>query len=183
MSAYYYLVSSLPGLVLGHPPVISSDVFLAICAQQLTPHDHRELELVWQGRAGEAASAFARAWHDVETQLRNAVARARAGLYGTEARAWVRSHQGWVVQLEKMVAEAFARPDPLEREQALDRARWQMAGELCALTPFGLESVLAYAVRLQIVTRWAAFDVEQGWRRMDGWINELEKQAQESTYE
>ena len=115
--------------------------------------------------------AFAAAWRDSETQLRNAVALARAERLGkdpADARKWLRRHSGWSVELETGVTAAFAQPDPLARHLALQRLRWDRAGALAGLSPFSVEAFLAYALRLSILVELAAgADADAGLRKLN----------------
>jgi hypothetical protein len=69
--------------------------------------------------------------------------------------------------VEKAVTDAFAKPNPLERELTLDRCRWQLADDLALRAAFGLSAVLAYAVKLQIAARWAGLKDEPGRQRVE----------------
>ena len=159
---YSYLVSSLPTLALGEPIPYTPEEFRFHCTGALSRGDLEELGRVLDGRAGEGTSAFARAWHGIETQVRNATARQRAAARGIEARSYLREHPGFDAYVEKGVAEAFAKPNPLERELALERLRWGALEDLARKEPFGLSAVLAFAVRLQIAARWAGLTPEAG---------------------
>lgn len=176
----YYLVASLPTLVLGDPAPLDAAAFLAACANLLCAEEMAEATLMIEGRAGESASAFAKDWLRVDTQLRNAVARVRAGQRSTEARPYLRDHEGYDVSLEKAVTDAYTRPDPLERELFLDRYRWQRLEELVLAEPFGFAAVLAYALKLRMVLRWAGLNDEAGAARLTELLKELEKTEQKT---
>ncbi len=164
--SHYYIVASLPLLKLGETPPVSREYFLAACAV-LPEEEQREVALVAAGRCAEGHSDFCRQWLPKETQLRNAVARQRGARRGVEAAPFLRDHTGFDVSVEKEVQDAFARPDALERELALDRCRWRLLDELAQPAPFSLAAVLAFAVKLQLAWRWAELKDEEGRARLD----------------
>jgi hypothetical protein len=164
---YYYLAASLPTLVLGDPPPVSMEVFLVSSATVLSPQDQVELDLLLAGRAAEGSSRFARQWQAVDTQLRNAVARLRGQRLGQDVKAYLHEHEGYDVSLQKGVTDAFTKPNPLERELALDRCRWSRLDDLAGQAPFGLSAILAFAVKLQITERWTTLLEDVGKERVE----------------
>lgn len=169
---YYYLVASLPLPVLGDPPPMTVEDFCTRSATVLEEEDRRELDLVLEGRSGEGASTFARKWHALDTQIRNALARVRAGRRSVDAAAYLRDHEGFVVSIEKAVTDAYTKPNPMETERAIDRCRWTLLNDLAREEPFGLSAVLSFAVRLQIASRWAGLVIETGGQRVDELIED-----------
>lgn len=128
-----------------------------------------------QGRS-IAGNAFAAAWAARETQLRNAVARFRAARLSVDSQAFQRDHAGFDVGLAQVVTDALAQNTPLEREQALDRGRWRIADELALADPFGLGTVLAFAVKLRIAERWAGLTEAAGQRKVEDFTEVMTKQ-------
>ena len=116
--SYFYLVASLPTLSPDVAPPFGSEEFRLHCQGVLSMGDLEDLRLVLEGRARDGVSEAARKWGNLDTQVRNAVARARAGRYGQDPRSYLQDHEGFDVSLEKGVAEAFSRPNALEREEA-----------------------------------------------------------------
>lgn len=160
---YYYLVASLPQLRMGDPAPMSVESFRALCREHLSPADFSALESVLD-ETGEipCEHPFAVAWRNAGRQIRNAVARQRGARLRRDASPYIRPHDGFDVWVETSVAEAFQRPDPLERQRAIERVAWDLAGELAAGEPFGSAVVLAYGLRLRQVERWAAMDGTAG---------------------
>lgn len=166
----YYLVASLPTLALGEPPSWPPGEMIARCASMLDDAQLAELRLVLDGRESEAASEFARRWLHADTQLRNAVARVRAARHSLEAQPYLREHEGFDVSLEKGVTDAYAKPNPLERALELDRLRWKLLDSLVLDEPFSFAAVLAWAVKLRMVERWAALTEEEGRKRFEALV-------------
>ena len=168
--ALEYFLASLPALSFGAQPPLDLDALFA-AADGKVPADAIECaRSLTAGGIGDDG-AFAAAWRDSETQLRNAVALARAERLGkdpADARKWLRRHSGWSVELETGVTAAFAQPDPLARHLALQRLRWDRAGALAGLSPFSVEAFLAYALRLSILVELAAgADADAGLRKLN----------------
>jgi len=156
----YYLIASLPTLSLDEPAPLTAAGFVDACRGQLASPDAAAAEALVAGTP--AAHPFVVAWHDKDTQLRNAVARRRAARHGTDATRWLHPAAGCDVWLETRVDEAFQETDPLDREKALDRLRWQAVETLQGPDPMTLSALFAYAVKLAIVLRWSAYDEQAG---------------------
>lgn len=174
---FYYFVASLPALKLGEPPPLGLAEFRAEAARLLPPDAVAELEAVLAGDRGATRSGLADCWFDAETQLRNAVATVRAGRRGVEAGPYLRAHRGYSASLEQAVTEAFGKPHPLEREWALEAQRWNVADDLSRTTPFGLEAVLAYGLKLRMAERWAALQDDAGRAALQEAVQQVRERA------
>ena len=160
--SYYYLVASLPSLTLGEPPTLTAERFQFNCTGVLSDEDMHELGRVLEGRGDEGRTVFSRSWHSMDTQLRNAIAAQRASATGRDASSFQKGHAEYTTQIDRALAEAFAKQNPLERELAVDHCRWQLLDQLGDAEPFGLAVVLAYALKLQLAERWAGLSEEIG---------------------
>lgn len=158
---YTYLVSSLPTLVMGNPPPFRGDDFLFRLQGVLPDFERAQVAAILAGNP-VGGSPFAEAWQSRETQMRNAIVRARASVQNLDARGMLRGHPGFDVSVSTAVVNAFAKEDPLERELDLDRCRWHLAEELAWPDMFGFGAVLAFAVKLRIVSRWADMNDKTG---------------------
>jgi len=158
--SHWYLVSSLPVLRLGGKPPMNVDAFRAACVGHLSDDGISAVEAILgnsEPPVGEASG-----WWNSEVQLRDAVVRVRAKKRGADASSFLKPYEGFSVTLEKKVTDAFARPNPLEQELALDEARWVLADEIALTAPFGFLGVLAFAIKVRIAERWAGLDEETG---------------------
>lgn len=166
---HWYLVASLPYLRFGEKPPVNCAAFLAACTGRLAEEDVAVLQAALDNRCSPD-SEVARRWWNGEVELRNAVVRVRARSRGTDPASFIRLHSGFSVSIEKMVTDAFARTNPLEREAELDRARWVQADDLALTAPFGFAAVFAFAVKLRIAERWAGLDEEAGRKNVEEMI-------------
>jgi hypothetical protein len=155
---------------IGDEPPFSTEGYVDACSQWVTGREAEILRKVLLDAPDIAPCPLCEAWNNIETQLRNAVARQRAHKLGVDAREYLQPHDGFSGTIEAMVTDAFTRNDPVELEQELDRARWQMAVELIGLDPFAFEKVLAYGIQLKIVERWNRMDVHAGKEKLEAVI-------------
>ena len=133
---YDYIVSSLPALSFELPAPLGWEQFVAACG----------------GVVPELG-----AWHDLETQLRNAMAEARGG------GKFKRPAEGCSLYWKNRVLAAFRETDPLLRETLLDRVWWDAAGELTSPSePLGIGALSTYAVRLKIALKRSKISVDAG---------------------
>ena len=170
--AYYALVASLPHLKIGDEAPFSTEVYVSQCAQWVTEHETRILEHILLGKyLGHGGGCpICKTWFDIETQLKNAVARHRGQRLGIDYKAYLQPHDGFSGEIEQLVTDAFTRNDPLEIEEEIDRARWQLAEELIGQDPFSFLKVLAYGIQLKIVERWNSMDVHVGKEKLEAVI-------------
>ncbi len=169
--AYYSLVASLPHLKIGDEPPFSTEEYIDNCAQWVTPHETRILEHILLGKYHGHGCPICKTWLDLETQLRNAVARHRGQRLGVDFKEYLQPHDGFSGEIEQLATDAFTRNDPLEIEEEIDRARWQLADGLAlGKDPFCFEKVLAYGIQLKIVERWNRMDVHTGKEKLEAVI-------------
>lgn len=175
--SYYYFAASLPSLQLdGELPFTFSN-FKALCQAHLTPAHSAQLNALDASESDSAAHPFVRAWRETDAQIRNAVARHRAARKNLDPTHFVRNEVPHDGRTEKAVADAFALKNPLQREQALDRFRWQQLDERSGFDMFSLESILAYGLKLRIVERWATLNEEDGRVRAEDLIEQRSKDS------
>lgn len=146
---------------------MSVEAFRAACIGHLSDDEIAAIEAALENREPEAGGMPAVQWWNGEVQLRDAVVRVRAKNRGTDASSYLKPHGGFSATIEKMVTDAFTRPDPMEQEMELDRARWILAEELCVMKPFNFAAVLAFAVKVRIAERWAAMGDDAGKEKVE----------------
>ncbi len=154
---YASIIASLPMLRFGEKPLLTVAQFRNAC-DLLTSDDAAELDALLVGRLDETHAEFTKRWINADTQLRCALARARAEAAGVEAAAARREYTGYDVMTVKAVEDALGAHDPLDAERFLDQRRWSLLDELSFGNEFDLAGVLAYAVKLQLAWRWASLD-------------------------
>jgi Protein of unknown function (DUF2764) len=159
---YYFLAASLPALSLDQPAPLTAQRFRALCDGQLAPGDAAGLAELDAPPDAPAHHPFVALWHAREAWLRNTIVRARAARLQSPAERWIRADSYADTFIQHGVHAALARPDPLEREMALDHLRWQVLDELAGFNPFAAAAILAYAIRLRLVERWTRLRAADG---------------------
>lgn len=131
-----YIVASLPTLAFGAPAPMTRERFEETTGGVTPPP----------------------AWTDLDTQLRNALAEARAG-----SDRFRRPAAGCSLYWKKRVFDAYAEKDVARREELLDRVWWDAAGELTdPVSPLGKGALATYAVRLGIALKRGLISEDAG---------------------
>ena len=176
--AYYFLAASLPDLSLGEAPPITGAAFLGACEDIVSERELEDLRHIIEGEPEKAGHPFVREWLSRETLLRNEIAEARAAKLGVEADVFLRYTEFHEPYSAAAVAAIMggqedsreARRGPQDREMALDRLRWETLGEMAVFAPFGIEAILAFALKLNMALRWAKLDEKKGWDAVNGFL-------------
>lgn len=116
-----------------------------------------------EGRPEEARHPAAQWYVARDTQLRSALARARAQRAGVDPQRHQRSFSGYDAQIDEVVGQAM-NSGPLERTLMLDRLRWLLLDQLVGPDTFAAAAVFAYAFKLLLVERWQSLSEAEGLR-------------------
>jgi len=163
-----FLLSSLPVLELGSAAPFSVEEYRRRCdgVEGLSLSD---FDAVAAGVAG--SHPFTAAYANVLTEIKNATAALRASKWeGENIRLSERSYSGYHVNLHAKLADAMTLQNPLEREIALERARWQITEELSGIDYFSEAKLYAYIVKLQINNRLASLTEDAGKTAVENFI-------------
>jgi hypothetical protein len=149
---------------------MGAEAFRAACVGWLADDELAVIDAALEGREPKAGGTPAVQWWNGEVQLRDAVVRVRAKNRNTDASPFIQPHDGFSATIEKMVTDAFTRPDPLEQEMELDRARWSLIEELAVAEPFRFAAILSFAVKVRIAERWAGLDESVGQEKVEEFV-------------
>lgn len=175
---YYFLVSSLPHVSIGEPPAISFDKFAEICSEHLSKDDMSALNTIAGLKTIDSSHSFIKAWKEKETLLRNAIAKIRASRLNRDSSSCIKEVSSFDASIEKVAADAFAKPNPLEKELLIDKHRWHQLEELQGFNMFSSSAILSYAVKLKIAERWAALNRENAKATADDIVNRNPEHAE-----
>lgn len=164
---YYYFMASLPTVSLTGVPPLGLEVFLADARRLLDAELVATLEAALERGFEGMRGALGDRLRGAEVLLRNAIARTRAARRDEDATLYLKPARGYSAAVESVVAEAFGKPNPLERELVFERYRWELLEEWSRATPFGEGAVLAYATKLKMAHRWAQLNDEAGRARLN----------------
>ena len=109
--AYYSLVASLPSLQIGDEPPVTVEQYIENCAQWVTERETGILKAVLQNEPTASPCPLCKAWHNMETQLRNTVAKFRGQKLGIDFKEYLQPH--FIDDLKKLV-QLF--PDSRQKE-------------------------------------------------------------------
>ena len=145
-----FIVSSLPTLVFNAPVPLSWEKFCEA--------------------TGGGDVLIPATWHDLETQLRNAVAEARGG------ERFKRPADGCSLYWKNLVLACFQEKDVAKRDELLDRVWWDAAGELTPPSePLGPGALATYAIRLKIALKRSKISKDAGNASFDRLTSETKR--------
>ena len=153
MSSPSYLMASLPMIELGDVPPLTLEEFRHRCIGMLDESELNALDALLAGE--ECDDEFVTAYQAHEIQMKNVSGRLRAAAWGPEVRFMERSFPGYDVTFAKMIQDAFAKSNPMEKEQDIDKARFWLVDSLAGVGEGTVKHVYAYAIKLKICERWA----------------------------
>lgn len=173
---YFALKASLPMLLFDAAPPISSEEFLSCCeaflppdrmkflrALTLSPRELPEFEKDFKRAAIPSKkdirtddSRVMQLYSRWEISLRNTLARLRAAKLGQDPEANVVKYAAFDSAADTAARNAFSLTDPMEKELALDRARWDFLTGLEWSHAFNFEALCIYRCKLMILEKWAA---------------------------
>jgi len=169
--SYYYLVAGLPLLSLDQPVPFTPDEYFLSCEHLLSDSDRTDMQHILEGHPERCRNRLVKEWVARDTQLRSAIARARAARKRVEAYPYIREFSGYDAYSEKVAAEAMSEPNPLAREMNIDRFRWRLLDELSLADPFGAFTLFAFVIKLQMSAQWQKRTKDRGRDRVDELIH------------
>ena len=162
---YYYFIASLPYLSYGDTPPISSEEFREQCKGFLNKNDINltrycsyDPKLAVE-TVGSTGSAFLDFILMRERTLALTLANLRAAKLNRPSLGEL-AHD--MPRAEAMAKAVFEMEDPLEAELSMDRDRWAVLEEVVGIDLFGVNTVFAYLLKLQLLERKQRFNFPKG---------------------
>jgi hypothetical protein len=159
---YAYLVASLPTLTFGAEAPMTSAHFGAVCEGPLLPEHLADVRAILAGHPEQAEHPAARWYVARDTQLRSALARARAQRVGVDPQRYVRGFSGYDARTDEIVTQALNTANPLERALLIDQHRWWLLDQMVDAETFGVPAVFAYAFKLLLAERLQSLSESEG---------------------
>ena len=169
-----YFATTLPMLLFESAPPMSLEAFRESARSALSPVQVAVLSALADGTP--CAHPFVTTWRTFDTQLHNVVARARAAKLHADAAPYLQPCPELDISVERAIASAFQETNPLRREDALERIRFDKVHELVKFAPLTFDAILAYYLQLSIIHHRAKRNADQGRARRDGVIDALLQQ-------
>lgn len=162
---FTFLLAELPRLELNMPPPLSHEELAEHVEMALIPPRYQAVlaqgeNALSAGGSGKSASRIFREYQDFEVFLRQTIARKRAKEQGREV-AFEQSPE-YRHDIVLAVDSAAAIADPLERERAIDKLRWQAIEEISAGHELDFDALCAYKLKLDLLIRRRHRDREVG---------------------
>ena len=164
----YYFISTLPSLKATGEGAPKMSEFLARCHEALTEQECAMLtELSLCPPASPSADALGNAvvreWYGWQTAMRNAIVAFRARILKTDARKFLReeelnSYTGDLKRLGTVLEEKST----WKRQQGWEALQWAKLGELQPLNRFCFDTLVLYALKLQLLETHRRYSAESG---------------------
>ena len=170
MSSYYYLMAQLPFLTYEQKPPMSSSAFKALAGYFLTKGDAAFLpylsivpdNIIVTESAPSTGCVFIDEWKEWGRVFALNLAKQRAVKVHRENAASFEPpscpHDAAVAAVKAVTGEAT----PLEAEIQIDKTRWNTIDSLTGLNYFDRNHVYAYFLKLLLLERRQAFNVDIG---------------------
>ena len=184
---YYALKASLPMLMFDSAPPLSSTEFMERCEVWVKPDRMAVLRALTEipREAPKPSSRFLpdnrkamEHYRDWEIALRNALARLRAVRLGQDPESYLVPTDRYDSDAEAAARTAFNAADPLEKEKALDRARWDFLDGLEWKHTFDFSGLCIYRCNLLILEKWAARQTGDASANLDAAADRAEKASE-----
>ena len=180
MKQYYYLICSLPFIKQEEAPSINSGEFRRLFQEQVSAKDLQLLDAVSlvaiKDNPFPADSSAAR-WLELEKNLRKRLADYRAARK-SENTSRAMPKTGEVSDIDRGIQEAYAKPNPAEREKYFDSIRWHWLDELEFGHYFDVNKLFIYKLRLLIHEKWLSRKNEQGYQNFDRIVAAINDRSQ-----
>lgn len=175
MDNYVYLIAGFPDLILDFTnQKISAEQFMSDIRANCAKRDERLLDWLEFGFREEnlnnhfyravkgSRSHFLKEYFTFDHNLRIMQVAYLVKKYGIENRDNSASIDDTDFEESSSIASALEKENILEREQLLDKIRWDKISEITVFDYFNIEIVLAFLAKVKIVQRWCALDKTKG---------------------
>lgn len=173
MKQYYFLICSLPYIKLAETPLISIGEFRTLCKGQVSEKDMQLLDAVSllpvKDSPFSSSSAISQ-WQERDKTLRQRMAAYRTALK-SEKSGRSAPKTDLLSEIDRGIREAYTKPNPAEREKALDSIRWQWLDELELGHYFDINKLFIYKLRLLIHDKWLRRNNETGYGNFERIVN------------
>ena len=195
MGSYYYLMAQLPFLIYEQKPPMSSSAFKALVEPLLTESDVALMKCLSidpdpdsAGKEGPSymeslpstGCGFIDEWREWERSFRLNLSKHRAVKVRRDNVA-VAEPSPYPQDAAAAAARAVTgESSPLEAEIQIDKARWNAIDSFAGIDYFGINNIYAYFLKLLLLERRQAFNVETGFSEYKSLYSEIIENSQNS---
>lgn len=173
MAEHYYLISSLPMLSLDKGLPFSYAEFMKICKDHLSKAEYAELESAVLESSGDPKSPLMKKWKAYLEKVGDALKAQRTKKLGWNGGDIVQAGNDPV--LFERIQRAVEIMNPLEGEKEILAIYFDFLQSNSSLSPFSMDNLLLYALKLQILERLCSFDQEKGRAEFRRLFSDLQK--------
>ncbi len=165
---YYYMISSLPSLLLHKDPPFDIKTFLDMCKAQLKDSDFDILNssTLFKDDINNENIDILKRWYNWDKGLRNELVRLRAKKLGIKEEEFIRGNEADIYH-SKIALGVFQQDLPIKAENILNKERWKYLESLEFNHYFNIEILIVYFLKLQILYRISLFDEKKGRAQLD----------------
>lgn len=168
MAEYIYFAASLPSVWMDKPSPMTYEEFLLKAKEQLNHKDYLELEKAsFSHREGKASNRIVKDWDSFNYCFSEMLVEERAKKLGRGDCLEYKSRVPRDENLEKKAKEILSISDPLEAEKAILSQYFDFLSSHPVSSPFSLDALIIYGLKLQIKERASSFVEEKGRREFD----------------
>jgi hypothetical protein len=177
VASYFYFAATLPLLLYHEPPRLPLEAFLDAAKRLLSKADYEAVSTArldnfdLKAKISPIFSRFQR-W---EINLRNRLAAFRAAARREDGAPYQRRVTA-AVEADRAARNAFEAANPLQAEEILNKARWDLLSDLGNRHQFDREFFVVYALKLRILERKALLEREHGAARHAAVEADLDKE-------
>ena len=184
MREYFYLVSSLVTLSPDVKPLCTSDSFLELCRGQISGAEWNILaatKLIDDGtlKIDSDSTEVLRQYWSWDGNLRNLLLEVLTA-DGSGAK-YKRHEEGFFSETAGIKNEAFAKNNPLEREEFLFTARSNFLDELAQRHQFDFNVLVIYRLKLLLLEQRQKYHHESGVKNLENLVEELLNQRADAS--
>jgi hypothetical protein len=158
MPLLYALMAALPEPSLTASPALSTEDFLAACAEVMDAESLADVTRAVEGDVAQCTTRFCREYAAFQADVAAALALRRADRWNVDPRPYRSGALTADSVARRLATKTMDEDDPLKGERILDAGRMARAAELAGTDPFSLDALCAYGVRLALAWRWAGQD-------------------------
>ncbi len=172
MAKYYYFISSLPMLKMEEDPPFSYQEFLEKAKGLMKGKDYAEILSCSSSAEGEPHSTLMKKWKDYKVLVESTLVDQRARKLGLDdSRYKLKGKADGVLsdRIQKIVNEL----DPLQGEREVLSIYFDFLSSIPLQDPFSVETLMIYALKLELLERSRSFSQERGKNEFDRLFQKL----------
>lgn len=186
MNNYHYIIVGLPDLVPEFgPSQFSYDEMAAVVRANLSAKDNKLVDWLEFGfreenlhhyfyyRAEHSKSHFLSKYFELDRFIRNVQVSLLSKTLGKESQKYLMGEFDAECDDYKEIAKIFEISNLIEREQALDRFRWNKISEINLFHYFDMDVILAFLLKGKLVERWIRLDQAKGAELFEQYVSEV----------